>query len=178
MKHRIWRRIRRTGIAAAAAGAVLSGGFRPETVKSADLADTNISIVQTGNWTDRENGKAELQIQVEGLGSWMAQREETVENTVQDQENSRGKPDVTEEQSNFEHENINYEYADKDQERKGEYEYVEELASGKTVQQENEEQEETGAGSQEGETTGGEDVEEADVNNLHTQNHQKEKFLI
>ena len=163
MKHRIWRRIRRTGIAAAVAGAVLSGGFRPETVKSADLADTNISIAQTGNWTDRENGKAELQIQVEGLGSWMAQREETVENTVQDQENSRGKPDVTEEQSNFEHENINYEYADKDQERKGEYEYVEELASGKTVQQENEEQEETGAGPQEGETTGGEDVEEAPV---------------
>ena len=163
MKHRIWRRIRRTGIAAAVAGAVLSGGFRPETVKSADLADTNISIAQTGNWTDRENGKAELQIQVEGLGSWMAQREETVENTVQDQENSRGKPDVTEEQSNFEHENINYEYADNDQERKGEYEYVEELASGKTVQQENEEQEETGAGPQEGETTGGEDVEEAPV---------------
>ena len=163
MKHRIWRRIRRTGIAAAAAGAVLSGGFRPETVKSADLADTNISIAQTGNWTDREKGKAELQIQVEGLGSWMAQREETVENTVQDQENSRGEPDVTEEQSNFEHENINYEYADKDQERKGEYEYVEELASGKTVQQENEEQEETGAGPQEGETAGGEDVEETPV---------------
>ena len=163
MKHRIWRRIRRTGIAAAAAGAVLSGGFQPETVKSADLADTNISIAQTGNWTDRENGKAELQIRVEGLGSWLAQREETVENTVQDQENSRGEPDVTEEQSNFEHENINYEYADKDQERKGEYEYVEELASGKTVQQENEEQEETGAGPQEGETAGGEDVEEAPV---------------
>ena len=163
MKHRIWRRIRRTGIAAAAAGAVLSGGFRPETVKSADLADTNISIAQTGNWTDREKGKAEQQIQVEGLGSWMAQREETVENTVQDQENSRGEPDVTEEQSNFEHENINYEYADKDQERKGEYEYVEELASGKTVQQENEEQEETGAGPQEGETAGGEDVEETPV---------------
>ena len=163
MKHRIWRRIRRTGIAAAAAGAVLSGGFQPETVKSADLADTNISIAQTGNWTDRENGKAELQIRVEGLGSWLAQREETVENTVQDQENSRGEPDVTEEQSNFEHENINYEYADKDQERKDEYEYVEELASGKTVQQENEEQEETGAGPQEGETAGGEDVEEAPV---------------
>ena len=166
MKHRIWRRIRRTGIAAAAAGAVLSGGFQPETVKSADLADTNISIAQTGNWTDRENGKAELQIRVEGLGSWLAQREETVENTVQDQENSRGEPDVTEEQSNFEHENINYEYADKDQERKGEYEYVEELASGKTVQQENEEQEETGAGPQEGETADGEDVEEAECEQL------------
>lgn len=163
MKHRIWRRIRRTGIAAAAAGAVLSGGFQPETVKSADLADTNISIAQTGNWTDRENGKAELQIRVEGLGSWLAQREETVENTVQDQENFRGEPDVTEEQSNFEHENINYEYTDKDQERKDEYEYVEELASGKTVQQENEEQEETGAGPQEGETAGGEDVEKAPV---------------
>ena len=80
--------------------------------------------------------------------------------------NSRGEPDVTEEQSNFEHENINYEYADKDQERKGEYEYVEELASGKTVQQENEEQEETGAGPQEGETAGGEDIEEAECEQL------------
>lgn len=65
MKNRIWRQIRRIGIAAAAAGAVLGAGFQPETVKSADLTDVNISIGQIGSWTDRENGKAELQIRVE-----------------------------------------------------------------------------------------------------------------
>jgi hypothetical protein len=61
MKNRIWRQIRRIGIAAAAAGAVLGAGFQPETVKSADLTDVNISIGQIGSWTDRENGKADNQ---------------------------------------------------------------------------------------------------------------------
>ena len=72
MKNRIWRQIRRIGIAAAAAGAVLGAGFQPETVKSADLTDVNISIGQIGSWTDRENGKAELQIRVERLSGSMS----------------------------------------------------------------------------------------------------------
>lgn len=141
MKNRIWRRIRRTGIAAAAAGAVLSAGFQPETVKSADLTDVNISIGQIGSWTDRENGKAELQIRVERLRGWLEQREamKDMESTDKEQEDE--------------------ERTDQDQEREEEYEYVEELASGETVQQENEEQEETGAGPQEGEAAGGEAVE-------------------
>ena len=141
MKNRIWRRIRRTGIAAAAAGAVLSAGFQPETVKSADLTDVNISIGQIGSWTDRENGKAELQIRVERLRGWLEQREamKDMESTDKEQEDE--------------------EHTDQDQEREEEYEYVEELASGETVQQENEEQEETGAGPQEGEAAGGEAVE-------------------
>ena len=141
MKNRIWRRIRRTGIAAAAAGAVLSAGFQPETVKSADLTDVNISIGQIGSWTDRENGKAELQIRVERLRGWLEQREamKDMESTDKEQEDE--------------------EQTDQDQEREEEYEYVEELASGETVQQENEEQEETGAGPQEGEAAGGEAVE-------------------
>ena len=141
MKNRIWRRIRRTGIAAAAAGAVLSAGFQPETVKSADLTDVNISIGQIGSWTDRENGKAELQIRVERLRGWLEQREamKDMESTDKEQEDE--------------------EHTDQDQEREEEYEYVEELASGETVQQENEEQEETGAGPQEGEAAGGEVVE-------------------
>ena len=123
MKNRIWRRIRRTGIAAAAAGAVLSAGFQPETVKSADLTDVNISIGQIGSWTDRENGKAELQIRVERLRGWLEQREamKDMESTDKEQEDE--------------------EQTDQDQEREEEYEYVEELASGETVQQENEEQE-------------------------------------
>lgn len=141
MKNRIWRRIRRTGIAAAAAGAVLSAGFQPETVKSADLTDVNISIGQIGSWTDRENGKAELQIRVERLRGWLEQREamKDMESTDKEQEDEK--------------------HTDQDQEREEEYEYVEELASGETVQQENEEQEETGAGPQEGEAAGGEAVE-------------------
>ncbi len=137
MKNRIWRRIRRTGIAAAAAGAVLSAGFQPETVKSADLTDVNISIGQIGTWTDRENGKAELQIRVEGIRSWLEQREAA-----------------------------NREYTDQDQESEEEYEHVEELASGETVQQENEEQEETGEVSPEGETACGEDIEESECTQL------------
>lgn len=137
MKNRIWRRIRRTGIAAAAAGAVLSAGFQPETVKSADLTDVNISIGQIGTWTDRENGKAELQIRVEGIRSWLEQREAA-----------------------------NREYTDQDQESEEEYEHVEELASGETVQQENEEQEETGEVPPEGETAGGEDIEESECTQL------------
>ena len=141
MKNRIWRQIRRIGIAAAAAGAVLSAGFQPETVKSADLTDVNISIGQIGSWTDRENGKAELQIRVERLRGWLEQREamKDMESTDKEQEDE--------------------EHIDQDQEREEEYEYVEELASGETVQQENEEQEETGASPQEGEAAGGEAVE-------------------
>ena len=137
MKNRIWRRIRRTGIAAAAAGAVLSAGFQPETVKSADLTDVNISIGQIGTWTDRENGKAELQIRVEGIRSWLEQREAA-----------------------------NREYTDQDQESEEEYEHVEELASGETVQQEDEEQEETGEVPPEGETACGEDIEESECTQL------------
>ena len=144
MKNRIWRQIRRIGIAAAAAGAVLSAGFQPETVKSADLTDVNISIGQIGSWTNRENGKAELQIRVERLRGWLEQREamKDMESTDKEQEDE--------------------ERTDQDQEREEEYEYVEELASGETVQQENEEQEETGASPQEGEAAGGEAVEKTE----------------
>lgn len=144
MKNRIWRQIRRIGIAAAAVGAVLGAGFQPETVKSADLTDVNISIGQIGSWTDRENGKAELQIRVERLRGWLEQREamKDMESTDKEQEDE--------------------ERTDQDQEREEEYEYVEELASGETVQQENEEQEETGASPQEGEAAGGEAVEKTE----------------
>ena len=163
MKNKIWKRIRRTGIAAAVSGAVLSAGFQPETVKSADLTDVNISIGQIGSWTDMKNGKAELQIRVAGLRSWLEQRDamkDNLEDTDQENsENSGEEPYITEEQSNLDHENTNYEYADKDQESEEEYEYMAELASRETVQQENEEQEEAGAGPQEGETAGGETVE-------------------
>lgn len=152
MKNRIWRRIRKTGIAAAAAGAVLSAGFQPETVKSADFTDVNISIGQIGSWTDRENGKAELQIRVERLRSWLEQREarkdmESINEAQEDREEAG--------------ENIA-----QDQESEEEYEHVEELASGETVQQENEEQEETGEVSPEGETACGEDIEESECTQL------------
>lgn len=134
MKNKIWKRIRRTGITALAAGAVLGAGFWPETVKSADLTDDKLSIGQVGSWLDMKNGKAELEICVEGLGSWIRQRE-----AVKD-----------------EADRVKY----REQEREEEYEYMEELAPGEAVQQENEEQEETGESPQEGETAAGEAVEE------------------
>ena len=71
MKNRIWRRIRKTGIAVATAGAVLSGGFLTETVKSAEIEAVGITIGQSGSWTDKENGRAELNIHVEGIKRWI-----------------------------------------------------------------------------------------------------------
>ena len=198
MKNRIWRQIRRTGIAAAVAGAVLSAGFQPETVKSADLTDAGISIGQIGTWTDMENGKAELQIRVEGLRNWWEQRERLREEpeesspdedkryTEEDHDMSQEESDTSGEISDVDQEiseslggaDIKQNNAedpaemdspecmDLEQENEGEqkesevgYEYMEELASGETVQQENEEQEETGTGAPEGETSAGEAVE-------------------
>ena len=74
MKNRIWRRIRKTGIAVATAGAVLSGGFLTETVKSAEIEAVGITIGQSGSWTDKENGRAELNIHVEGIKRWIDER--------------------------------------------------------------------------------------------------------
>ena len=166
MKNRIWRRIRRTGIAAAAAGAVLSAGFQPETVKSADLTDADLSIRQIGTWTDMENGKAELQIRLEGLRSWLEQREKLREEQQEvglaeerEADIKQNNTDDTTETADSAHETLEYENEGEQKESEVGYEYMEELASGETVQQENEEQEETGAGTPEGEASGGEAVE-------------------
>lgn len=240
MKNRIWRRIRKTGIAVATAGAVLSGGFLTETVKSAEIEAVGITIGQSGSWTDKENGRAELNIHVEGIKRWIDERKkqeaealevknmqledvtakiaevknmeqnakeyeemnfesreeeiekpevgetetEWTEEIVNQENTGSGKPEAENTESEIE-ETENAEQGDaetentraeievqktieqqtselenmEDQEREEEYEYMEELASGEAVQQENEKSEEAGESTPAGAPSVGEDVE-------------------
>ena len=59
MKNRIWKQIRRTSIAAVAAGTVLVGNIQPGTVlASAFQSGPNPKVEQSCFWTDRGNGRA------------------------------------------------------------------------------------------------------------------------
>ena len=138
MKNRIWKQIRRTSIAAAAAGTVLVGNIQPGTVlASAFQSGPNPKVEQSCFWTDREKGMAELEIRITGLKDWIMERRNS--------DGNENLPEITE--------------SENQQEMEEEDEYMEELASGKTVYEENETQEEESEGSQEGTTSGGEDVE-------------------
>lgn len=138
MKNRIWKQIRRTSIAAATAGTVLVGNIQPGTVlASAFQSGPNPKVEQSCFWTDREKGMAELDIRITGLKDWIMERR-----------NSDGNENLSE-----------ITEPENEQEMEEEDEYMEELASGKTVYEENETQEEESEGSQEGTTSGGEDVE-------------------
>lgn len=138
MKNRIWKQIRRTSIAAAAAGTVLVGNIQPGTVlASAFQSGPNPKVEQSCFWTDREKGMAELDIRITGLKDWIMERRIS--------DGNENLPEITESENK--------------QEMEEEDEYMEELASGKTVYEENETQEKESEGSQEGTTSGGEDVE-------------------
>lgn len=138
MKNRIWKQIRRTSIAAVAAGNCTGGKYsagnrfgicisvRAEPESGAELF-----------WSDREKGMAELDIRITGLKDWIMERRIS--------DGNENLPEITESENK--------------QEMEEEDEYMEELASGKTVYEENETQEEESEGSQEGTTSGGEDVE-------------------
>lgn len=138
MKNRIWKQIRRTSIAAAAAGTVLVGNIQPGTVlASAFQSGPNLKVEQSCFWTDREKGMAELDIRITGLKDWIMERRIS--------DGNENLPKITEPEN--------------EQEMEEEDEYMEELASRETVYEENEMEEEESEGSQEGTTSGGEDVE-------------------
>lgn len=138
MKNRIWKQIRRTSIAAAAAGTVLVGNIQPGTVlASAFQSGPNPKVEQSCFWTDREKGMAELDIRITGLKDWIMERRIS--------DGNENLPEITESENK--------------QEMEEEDEYMEELASRETVYEENEMEEEESEGSQEGTTSGGEDVE-------------------
>lgn len=138
MKNRIWKQIRRTSIAAAAAGTVLVGNTQPGTVlASVFQSGPNLKVEQSCFWTDREKGMAELDIRITGLKDWIMERRIS--------DGNENLPEITEPEN--------------EQEMEEEDEYMEELASRETVYEENEMEEEESEGSQEGTTSGGEDVE-------------------
>lgn len=138
MKNRIWKQIRRTSIAAAVAGTVLVGNIQPGTVlASAFQSGPNLKVEQSCFWTDRVKGMAELDIRITGLKDWIMERRIS--------DGNENLPEITEPEN--------------EQEMEEEDEYMEELASRETVYEENEMEEEESEGSQEGTTSGGEDVE-------------------
>ena len=183
MKNRIWKQVKKTGIVTALTGAVLSGVIQPQLVSGADFLPGQVPFIdQSVFWKDQEKGQAELGIRVRGLNEWLSGRrfsDEDEENAqwdddlqeIEDPSEDQGEtadPPVDEDEWQQEEETepeIPGDGIEEDgAEMEEEYEYMEELASGETVQPEDEEQEETGTLAQEGATAGGEDlgVEEVD----------------
>ena len=183
MKNRIWKQVKKTGIVTALTGAVLSGVIQPQLVSGADFLPGQVPFIdQSVFWKDQEKGQAELGIRVRGLNEWLSGRrfsDEDEENAqwdddlqeIEDPSEDQGEtadPPVDEDEWQQEEETEPEIPGDGIEEDGAEmeegYEYMEELASGETVQPEDEEQEETGTLAQEGATAGGEDlgVEEVD----------------
>ena len=186
MKNRIWKQAKRTGIAAAVAGTMLLGGVCQGTVSGADFDPGWPVIDQSAFWTDREKGQAELGIRVRGLNEWLMQRRLTdssggagneevpdMDDELQEIGDPVEMPGPAENAKDQEQEETpemiiqgTAPAAEADVETETEMgdgdEYMEELASGEAVQPENEEQEETGAGPQEGTPAGGETVEDGE----------------
>ena len=178
MKNRIWKQVKKTGIVTALTGAVLSGAIQPQLVSGADFQSGQVPFIdQSVFWKDQEKGQAELGIRVRGLNEWLSGRRFSDEEDVQwdddlqeieDPSEDQGEtadPPVDEWQQEEETEpEIPGDGIEEDgAEMEEGYEYMEELASGETVQPEDEEQEETSALPQEGATAGGEDLGEEEV---------------
>lgn len=167
MKNRIWKQAKKTGIVAAVAGTMLLGGICQEKASGLDFNPGCPVIDQSAFWTDREKGQAELGIRIRGLNEWLMQRRLT---DSSDERSSEEAPVGDDELQEIGEPGEMTEPADIGEDQEQEtvpetemedgYEHMEELASGETVQPENEEQEETGAGPQEGTTTGRETVED------------------
>lgn len=178
MKNRIWKQMRKTGIVAVLAGTMLVGMFELQRIQGADFFPGQVPFIdQSVFWKDRETGQAELGIRVRGLNGWLSGRRfsdgdeedeqwgdelQEIEDPSEDQGEIWEQPG--DEENWQQEEETEQEIPVEDlaegtgTEMEEGYEYMEQLASGETVQQENEKQEETGALTQEGTPPGGKTV--------------------
>ena len=163
MKNRIWKQMKKVGIVTVLTGVMLGGTIEPKLILGADFLPGQVPFIdQSVFWKDRESGQAELGIRIRGLNEWLSgrrfsedkEKNEKWDDELQETEDPSGEQEEETEQElpvNKVVEGIAIEMEEG-------YEHVEQLASGETVQPEDEEQEKTGPLTPEGTASGEENV--------------------
>ena len=178
MKNRIWKQMKKVGIVTVLVGVMLGGTIEPKLILGADFLPGQAPFIdQSVFWKDRESGQAELGIRIRGLNEWLSGRrfsEDKEKNEKWDDELQETEDPSVEQEEETEQELPEDDWQQKEKteqdlpvnkvvegigiEMEEGYEHVEQLASGETVQPEDEEQEKTGPLTPEGTASGEENV--------------------
>lgn len=178
MKNRIWKQMKKVGIVTVLTGVMLGGTIEPKLILGADFLPGQVPFIdQSVFWKDRESGQAELGIRIRGLNEWLSGRrfsedkeknekwddelQETEDPSVEQEEETEQKlpeDDWQQEEKTKQELPVNKVVEGIGIEMEEGYEHVEQLASGETVQPEDEEQEKTGPLTPEGTASGEENV--------------------
>lgn len=178
MKNRIWKQMKKVGIVTVLTGVMLGGTIEPKLILGADFLPGQVPFIdQSVFWKDRESGQAELGIRIRGLNEWLSGRrfsEDTEKNEKWDDELQETEDPSVEQEEETEQELPEDDWQQEEKtkqelpvnkivegigiEMEEGYEHVEQLASGETVQPEDEEQEKTGPLTPEGTASGEENV--------------------
>lgn len=163
MKNRIWKQMKKVGIVTVLTGVMLGGTIEPKLILGADFLPGQVPFIdQSVFWKDRESGQAELGIRIRGLNEWLSGRrfsEDKEKNEKWDDELQETEdPSVEQEEETEQELPVNKVLEGIGIEMEEGYEHVEQLASGETVQPEDEEQEKTGPLTPEGTASGEENV--------------------
>lgn len=178
MKNRIWKQMKKVGIVTVLTGVMLGGTIEPKLILGADFLPGQVPFIdQSVFWKDRESGQAELGIRIRGLNEWLSGRrfsedkeknekwddelQETEDPSVEQEEETEQQlpeDDWQQEEKTEQDLPVNKVVEGIGIEMEEGYEHVEQLASGETVQPEDEEQEKTGPFTPEGTASGEENV--------------------
>lgn len=163
MKNRIWKQMKKVGIVTVLTGVMLGGTIEPKLILGADFLPGQVPFIdQSVFWKDRESGQAELGIRIRGLNEWLSGRrfsEDKEKNEKWDDELQETEdPSVEQEEETEQELPVNKVVEGIGIEMEEGYEHVEQLASGETVQPEDEEQEKTGPLTPKGTASGEENV--------------------
>lgn len=178
MKNRIWKQMKKVGIVTVLAGVMLGGTIEPKLILGADFLPGQVPFIdQSVFWKDRESGQAELGIRIRGLNEWLSgkrfsedkEKNEKWDDELQEIEDPSVEQEEEAEQKLPEDDWQQEEKTEQDLpvnkvvegigiEMEEGYEHVEQLASGETVQPEDEEQEKTGPLTPKGTASGEENV--------------------